>query len=92
MQELNTEKLTLELSDEISERLHPYRDRLQELALLGLQQLKIQEALLLYSRGLIFFGGAAELAGLAEKEMIRHAGAADIAPRWSEAMVQEELA
>jgi predicted HTH domain antitoxin len=86
------EKLTLEIPDEISERLQPHRDKLQELILLGLQQLKIQEALLLYSRGLVSFGRAAELAGLVEKEMIRQARAAGIQPHWSEEMAQEELA
>jgi len=48
--------------------------------------------LLLYSRGLVSFGRAAELASLSEKEMIRHARAAGYQPRWSEEMVQEELA
>lgn len=45
------EKLTLEISGEISEKLLPYRDKLQELVMLGLQQFRIQEALLLYSQG-----------------------------------------
>jgi hypothetical protein len=65
---------------------------LQELLLLGLQQLKIQEALLLYSRGLVSFGRAAEIAGLPEKEMIWQARAAGTQPRWSKAMAEEELA
>ena len=86
------EKLTLEISNEISEKLLPYRDKLQELVMLGLQQFRIQEALLLYSRGLISFGRAAELAGLSEKEMIRQARAIGAEPRWSEEMMEEELA
>jgi len=85
------EKLHLEIPDEVSQKLKPYKDRLQELVLLGLQQLQIQEALTLYSRGLISFGRAAELAGLSEKEMIRHARASGIQPRWSEDMAKEEL-
>ncbi len=85
------EKLTIEIPDELLEHLKPYRDKLSELVMLGLQQLRIQEALLLYSRGLVSFGRAAELAGLPEKEMIRQARAAGIEPRWSKEMIQEEL-
>jgi predicted HTH domain antitoxin len=85
------EKFTLEVSGEISDRLRPYQDKLGELVLLGLQQLKIQEALLLYTRGLVSFGRAAELAGLPEKEMIRQARAAGVEPRWSKDMFEEEL-
>ncbi|MCI0690668.1 UPF0175 family protein [candidate division KSB1 bacterium] len=86
------EKINLEVPDEVSQKLQPYRDKLPELVLLGLQQLKIQEALLLYSRGLASFGRAAEWAGLSETEMIRHARASGVQPRWSEEMAQEELA
>lgn len=85
------EKLTLEISDEISEKLEPYKDKLQELVLLGLQQVKIEEALLLYSRGVTSFGRAAQMAGLTEREMIRYARAAGIQARWSEGMAKEEL-
>lgn len=85
------EKFILEISETTSEKLLPYRDKLQELVLLGLQQLKIQEALLLYSRSVVSFGRAAEVAGISEEEMIRQARAAGVQPRWSEAMAQEEL-
>ncbi len=86
------ETIQLEIPKEISEKLQPYKDKLSELVLLGLQQLKIQEALLLYSRGLVSFGRAAELAGQFERDFLRHARAAGVQPRWSEEMVQEELA
>lgn len=86
------QKISLEIPSTFSAELEPYKDRLAELLLLGLQQLKLQEALLLYSRGLVSFGRAAELTGLSEQEMSRHARAAGIQPRWSEEMVQEELA
>lgn len=85
------EKLQIEIPDEVSEKLEPYKDKLSELALLGLQQLQIQEALTLYSRGVISFGRAAEWAGISEQEMIRHARASGIQPQWSEEMVREEL-
>jgi len=86
------EKLTLEISHEFSQKLLPYQDKLQELVMLGLQQIRIQDALMLYSRRLISFGRAAELADLSEKEMIRQAQVAGIQPHWSEEMVKEELA
>ena len=63
------ETLALEIPTEVSEKLQPYRDKISEIVLLGLQQLKIQEALLLCSRGLISFGRAAEMTGLSESEM-----------------------
>ena len=83
--------LSLQISDEISEKLQPYKDKIQELILLGIQQIKIQEALMLYSRGVFSFGRAAEEAGISEREMIRQAHAADIQPLWSDEMVQDEL-
>jgi len=60
--------------------------------LLGLAQLKVQEALTLYTRGIVSFARAAEIAGLSGPEMIRQARALGIRPRWSEQMVEEELA
>ena len=68
------------------------RDRLGELLLLGLSQIKIQEVLLLYQRGLVSFGRAAELTGLSEQEMVRQAKAFGVFPRWSEKMAEEEAA
>jgi len=62
------------------------------LILLGLSQLKAQEALTLYTRGIVSFARAAEIAGLYRPEMIRLAGAFGIRRRWSEQMVGEELA
>lgn len=86
------EKLVIEIPSELAEEFKPYQDKLRELFLLGLLQLKVQEALLLYRRGLVSFERAAELAGLSRQEMIRQARAFGIRPRWSEQMVQEELA
>ncbi len=84
------EKVVIELSDEQAQQVGPYRGRLKE-ALLGLSQVKVQEALLLYARGLVSFARAAELAGLERPEMTRQARAFGIKPRWSDDMVQEEM-
>jgi hypothetical protein len=83
-------KAVIDISDDKLSELEPYKDRLGELLLLGLSQVKIHEVLLLYQRGLLSFGRAAELAGLSEQEMIRQARAFGVVPRWSEKMVEEE--
>ena len=85
-------KKTVEIPDDRVQELEAYKDQLGELLLLGLSQVKIQEALLLYKRGLVSIGRAAELAGLSEQEMTRQARAAGIEPRWSAIQVEEELA
>ena len=84
-------KTTVEIPDQKMAELEAYKDRLGELLLLGLSQVKIQEALLLYQRGLVSIGRAAELADLTEQEMVHQARIVGIHPRWSETQVQEEL-
>jgi predicted HTH domain antitoxin len=84
-------KTIIEISDEKLAELEPYKDRLGEILLLGLSQIKIQ-GFLLYQRGLVSFGRTAELAGLSEQEMILQAKAFGVFPRWSEKMVEEEAA
>ena len=44
-------KTIIEIPDERLAELEAYKDRLGELLLLGLSQVKIQEAILLYQRG-----------------------------------------
>lgn len=68
-------KTMIEIPDERLQELEAYKDRLGEILLLGLSQIKIQEALLLYQRGLVSLGRAAELTGLSEQEMMRQARA-----------------
>lgn len=86
------ERIEIEIPDHLVQEFKQYEDKLRELILLGLQQLKVQESLLLYRRGLVSLSRAAELAGLSGQDMLRHARAFGIQPRWSEEMVQEELA
>jgi predicted HTH domain antitoxin len=82
----------IELSEDLARQVGSYQGRLQELVLLGLSQLKTQEALTLYTRGIVSFARAGEIAGLSGPEMIRQARAFGIRPRWSEQMGEEELA
>jgi predicted HTH domain antitoxin len=51
-----------------------------------------ERSLLFYSRGVVSFARAAELARLSQTEMAQQARVFGIKPRWSEQMVQEELA
>ncbi len=86
------QQLVIELPDDVARQFKPYQDRLSEMVLLGLSQLKAQEALLLYAQGVVSFARAAELAGLSRAELIRHARGLGIEPRWSQQMLAEELA
>ena len=85
------EKIVVEIPDHLVQEFKQYQDKLREVILLGLTQLKIQESLLLYRRGLVSLSRAAELAGLTRQDMLRQARAFDVRPRWSEQMAQEEL-
>ena len=85
-------RVEITVPDDLADTLQPYADRLGELLRLGLQQAKINDALLFYRRGDVSLARAAELADLSREEMIRHARAAGIEPRWSETMLHEELA
>ena len=87
-----TQKVEIEIPDELSDELRPYQGSLTELLRLGLRQQKIAEALVLYSRGTVSFARAAELAGVPREQLIRYARDAGIAPRWSEETAREELA
>ncbi|MEW6665587.1 MAG: UPF0175 family protein [Thermodesulfobacteriota bacterium] len=84
-------QIVIELPDDVASEVGSDQGRVKELVLLGLLQVKIQEALTLYTRGLVSFARAAEIAGVSRAEMIRHAGAHGIKPRSSEEMVAEEL-
>ncbi len=86
------EKVVIEIPDELVAEFKQYKDILREVLILGLFQLKAQQALTLYSRGVVSIARAAELAGLSRQDMIRQARALGIQPRWSDSMVKAELA
>lgn len=85
-------KAMVEIPDEQYAELDKYKDKLSELLLLGLSQMKIEEALVLYQKGLISFGRGSELAGISQEDMMRQATARGIEPLWSDKMIEEELA
>jgi predicted HTH domain antitoxin len=86
------EKIEIDIPDELAGQLKPYHGRLQDVLVLGLRQVKIDEALALYDRGLISFGRAVELAGVRREELVREARMAGVRSRWTEDTVREELA
>ena len=86
------QKFEIAVPDEAVAELQAYQDRMTELLLLGLQQVKIREALLLCSRGPVSVARAAELAGVSREEIIRQAPAGGITPHWSAEMASQELA
>ena len=47
------QQVMIELPEDLARQVGPYQGRLQELVLLGLSQLKAQEALTLYTRGIV---------------------------------------
>jgi predicted HTH domain antitoxin len=84
--------MLVQISEDLVQEFQAHQDRLSEVLALGLRQLKVQEALALYARGVVSMGRAAELAGVHRQEMVRQAVAAGMQPRWTEEMVAEELA
>lgn len=84
--------MNVDIPEDLMKEFDVRQDRLREVILLGLRQLKINEVLLLYKQGVVSFGRAAELANLSRQDMIQQARAAGIEPRWSDEMLRAELA
>ena len=85
------ERVILEIPEELAGELRIDQARVRELVMLGFSQLKLQEALTLYKRGIVSFGRAAEIAGVSERELVRHARAYAVRPRGDDEMLREEL-
>ncbi|MEK7809216.1 MAG: antitoxin [Chloroflexota bacterium] len=85
------EQVIIELPEDLAKEFRQRPDHLREVILLGLTQLKAQEALTLYSKGVVSLERSAEIAGLSLREMIRQARAIGIQPRWTDQMAQAEL-
>lgn len=84
--------MNVDIPEDLMKEFDVRQDRLREVILLGLRQLKINEVLLLYKQGVVSFGRAAELANLSRQDMLQQARAAGIEPRWSDEMLRAELA
>ena len=84
--------MNIDIHEDFINEFELRRGMLREVLLLGLRQLRINEALLLYKQGVVSFGRAAELAKLSRQDMIQQARVAGVEPRWSEDMLRAELA
>ncbi len=82
----------VEIPRDLADMFSTRQDMLADILRLGLRQLKVHEALLLYEQDVVSLARAAELAGLSLHEMILQARARGIQPKWSDAMVEDDLA
>ena len=87
-----SEKVLIEIPTDLADQLANRSEMVPEILRLGLRQLRVQEALLLYEQGVVTLARAAELADLPLQEMIQEARSKGIKPKWSDAMIEEEMA
>ena len=66
-------------------------DFLVDLLARGLREVKVERALERYARGGISFGAAAQLAGVAQRDLARYAYARGLEPPFSAQTLAEEL-
>ncbi len=86
------EKVIIEIPTDLADQLADRTEIVPEILRLGLRQLRVQEALLLYEQGVVTLARAAELADLPLQEMIQEARSKGIQPKWSDSMIEEEMA
>lgn len=84
--------LTLEVSESLLDELRPYRDNLDDLLVVGLRQVKLENALALFKRGDVSLWKAARMAGVSLREMTQYAVAHGLRPAVDEETIAEELA
>jgi hypothetical protein len=84
--------VTIEISEELSTQLAPYRDNVDDLLRIGLRGVKMAEGLALFKEGDLSLWKAARLAGVSLREMIQYAVAQGLRPTIDEETLQEELA
>ncbi|MCA9981959.1 MAG: UPF0175 family protein [Anaerolineales bacterium] len=90
---MDSEKITITLPTAVAQQLATAGDQFTaDLIQRGLRDLRIEQALNQYQAGGISFGAAAELAGLPQSELARHAYGRGIEPPFSDETVAEELA
>lgn len=84
--------LTIDVPDELSVQLEPYRERLGDLLVLALREVKMGQGLALFQQGRVTLWKAARTAGVSLREMAQYAVAHGVRAAADEEMVQEELA
>lgn len=85
--------LTVPVPDRLAQELtSASQDFIAEMIELGLRTRRIEQALAQYARGHMTLGAAAQLAGVSDGDMARHAYARGLEPRFSADTLTEELA
>ena len=85
--------LTVQVTDRLAQELtSASQDFIAEMLELGLRTRRIEQALAQYAHGHITLGTAAQLAGVPEGDLARHAYARGLEPRFSADTLAEELA
>lgn len=85
------QQVTIQVPDDLSKELEPYRDHLADLLRIGLKEARMGEALGLFRRGGLSLWKAARIAGVSLREMTQYAVSQGLRASYDEDMVQEEL-
>jgi predicted HTH domain antitoxin len=83
--------VTIEIPDDLSTQLEPYRDTLAEVLRIGLQEVKKAQGLTLYKQGYLSLWKAARLAVVSLREMTQYAVAQGVRAHVEEETIREEL-
>ena len=84
--------ITIAIPDDLSAQLEPYRDQLDNVLRVGLREIKMAQALVLYKQGDLSLWKTARLAGVSLREMIQYAVAQGVRAVADDETLREELA
>lgn len=84
-------KVNIVIPDELSKELKTYQKEIPNLLAIGLRELKIKQALLLFKEGDISLWKAARTAGVSLREMTMHAISQGLRPKIDKQVLKEEL-
>ena len=83
--------ITIAIPDDLSAQLEPYRDQLDNVLRVGLREIKIAQALVLYKQGDLSLWKTARLAGVSLREMIQYAVAQGVRAVADDETVRDEF-
>lgn len=86
------EQLVLEVPEGLVKELEAYRGNLGEILALGLRQIKMQQALVLFREAGVSLWRAARIAGVSLREMTQYAVSQGLRATCDEKTLEEELA
>jgi len=85
------EQLVVEVPDHLVKELEAYRGNLGEILALGLRQIKMQQALVLFGEAGVSLWKAARMAGVSLREMTEYAVSRGLRATCDEKTLEEEL-